>query len=60
MFIEGNATMIVLVPLLAPVAAQYGIDEIHFAMVYIFNNAIGALSETIFKILAYSLALNCS
>ena len=44
MFIEGNATMIVLVPLLAPVAAQYGIDEIHFAMVYIFNNAIGALS----------------
>lgn len=44
MFIEGNASMIVLVPLLAPVAAAYGIDEIHFAMVYIFNNAIGALS----------------
>jgi len=44
MFIEGNASMIVLVPLLAPVAAAYGIDEIQFAMVYIFNNAIGALS----------------
>lgn len=44
MFIEGNAAMIVLVPLLAPVAAQYGIDEIHFAMVFIFNMAIGALS----------------
>lgn len=44
MFIEGNATMIVLVPLLAPVARQYGINEIHFAMMYIFNNAIGALS----------------
>ena len=44
MFIEGNATMIVLVPLLAPIAAQYGINEIQFAMVYIFNNAIGALS----------------
>jgi len=44
MFIEGNASMIVLVPLLAPVARAYGIDEIHFAMVYIFNNAIGALS----------------
>ena len=44
MFIEGNATMIVLVPLLAPVAAQYGINEIQFAMIYIFNNAIGALS----------------
>ena len=44
MFIEGNATMIVLVPLLAPIAAQYGINEIQFAMIYIFNNAIGALS----------------
>lgn len=44
MFIEGNASMIILVPLLAPIAAQYGIDEIQFAMIYIFNNAIGALS----------------
>lgn len=44
MFIEGNASMIILVPLLAPIAASYGIDEIQFAMVYLFNNAIGALS----------------
>ncbi len=44
MFIEGNASMIILVPLLAPIAANYGIDEIQFAMIYIFNNAIGALS----------------
>ena len=44
MFIEGNASMIVLVPLLAPIARQYGINDIQFAMVYIFNNAIGALS----------------
>jgi len=44
MFIEGNASMIILVPLLAPIAASYGINEIHFAMMYIFNNAIGALS----------------
>lgn len=44
MFIEGNASMIVLVPLLAPIAAEYGINEIQFAMIYIFNSAIGALS----------------
>ena len=37
MFIEGNAALIVLVPLLAPVAEAYGIDPIHFAMVYIHN-----------------------
>lgn len=44
MFVEGNASMIILVPLLAPVARAYGIDDIQFAMLYIFNNAIGALS----------------
>lgn len=44
MFIEGNASMIVLVPLLAPVAKAFGINEIQFAMIYIFNNAIGAFS----------------
>ena len=44
MFIEGNVSMIILVPLLAPIASSYGINEIHFAMMYIFNNAIGALS----------------
>lgn len=44
MFIEGNASMIILVPLLAPVAKGFGINEIHFAMMYIFNNAIGAIS----------------
>ena len=44
MFIEGNAAMIILVPLLAPLAKHFGIDEIQFAMVVIFNFAIGALS----------------
>ena len=41
MFVEGNASMIVLVPLFAPAATAYGIDPIHFAMVFIFANAIG-------------------
>ncbi len=44
MFVEGNASMIILVPLLHPIAKAYGINEIHFAMIYIFNNAIGAIS----------------
>jgi tripartite ATP-independent transporter DctM subunit len=44
MFIEGNAAMIVLVPLLAPIAAAFGINEIQFAMVFIFNMSIGAMS----------------
>lgn len=47
MFIEGNAAMIVLVPLLAPIATQYGIDEIHFAMIFIFNMALGSLTPPV-------------
>ena len=44
MFIEGNAALIVLVPLLHPVAVAYGIDPIHFAMVFIFNITLGAVT----------------
>lgn len=44
MFIEGNATMIVLVPLFAPLAAKYGINEIQFAMTFIFNNLLGSVT----------------
>jgi len=44
MFIEGNAAMIVLVPILAPVARAYGIDDIQFAMTFIFNMAIGCVT----------------
>ena len=46
MFIEGNAALIVLVPLLAPVAEAYGIDPIHFAMVYIFHNGLRRRNAT--------------
>jgi tripartite ATP-independent transporter DctM subunit len=44
MFIEGNASMIVLVPLFVPVARALGIDDIQFAMIFIFNMTIGAIS----------------
>ncbi|WP_272848265.1 TRAP transporter large permease [Paracoccus saliphilus] len=44
MFIEGNAAMIVLVPLLVPIARAFGIDDIHFAFIFIFNLAIGAIT----------------
>ena len=44
MFLEGNAIMIILVPLLYPIAMQYGIDPVNFAMAFIFNVSIGAMS----------------
>lgn len=39
--------MIILIPLFAPMAVNYGIDEIHFAMIFIFNLAIGRLTPPI-------------
>jgi TRAP-type transport system large permease protein len=44
MFIEGNAIMLVLIPILMPMIKALGIDPVHFGMVFIFNLAIGSLS----------------
>lgn len=44
MFFEGNAAMIVLIPILMPMVEAYGIDPVHFGMVFIFNMAVGSLS----------------
>ena len=44
MFIEATAAQIVLAPMLAPVAAAFGIDPVQFGMVFIFNMAIGSLT----------------
>ena len=42
--IEGLAAMIVLVPILAPLAASFGVDPIHFAMVVVLNLMIGLIT----------------
>jgi tripartite ATP-independent transporter DctM subunit len=47
MFVEGNAATIVIVPLLVPIARHYGIDDIQFAFVFIYNMAIGALTPPV-------------
>ncbi len=44
MFIEGNAAIIVLVPLLMPTVKLLGIDPIHFGLIMILNLAIGCLT----------------
>jgi C4-dicarboxylate transporter DctM subunit len=41
MFIEALAAIIILAPILAPIAVQLGIDPIHFAIVMIINLAVG-------------------
>jgi len=44
MFIETSAAIIVLAPILAPVAARYGIDPVHFGMVMVVNLALGMIT----------------
>jgi len=41
MFMETNASIIILAPLLLPVAVQLGIDPVHFGIIMIVNLALG-------------------
>ena len=47
MFMEGNAILIVLVPLLKPTAVAFDVDLIHFGMIIIFNLALGTLTPPV-------------
>ncbi len=44
MFIEGGAALVILAPLLVPVVKVFGIDPIHFGMIFIVNIMIGGLT----------------
>ncbi len=44
MFIETSAAIIVLAPILVPVAIYFGIDPVHFGMVMVVNLALGMIT----------------
>ena len=44
MFLEGGASMTILAPILAPVAAALGIDLVHFGIIMVFNITIGCIT----------------
>lgn len=44
MFMEGSAPVLILSPLLMPVAVSLGIDPIHFGLMFIFNIGIGNMT----------------
>src|SRR5687767_12291840 len=44
MFIETSAAIIVLAPILAPVAMHFGIDPVHFGLVMVVNLALGIIT----------------
>lgn len=46
-FMEALATILILGPILAPIALKYGIDPIHFGLVMIVNIAIGMVTPPV-------------
>ena len=44
MFIETSASIIVLAPILVPVAAKFGIDPVHFGTIMVVNLAMGMIT----------------
>ena len=44
MFIETSAAIIVLGPILAPVAAHFGVDPVHFGLIMVVNLALGMIT----------------
>lgn len=44
MFIETSAAIIVLAPILAPVAMYFGIDPVHFGLIMVVNLALGMIT----------------
>lgn len=47
MFLETMASIIILAPIFAPVAVQFGIDPLHFGIVMLFNLAIGMVTPPV-------------
>lgn len=44
LFLEGIAAMLVLVPILHPIAVSMGVDPVHFGIIVIFNLMIGLIT----------------
>ncbi len=44
MFLEGGAALVILAPLLVPAVVMFGVDPIHFGMIFIVNIMIGGLT----------------
>ncbi|HYG85475.1 MAG TPA: TRAP transporter large permease [Azospirillum sp.] len=44
MFVETSASIIVLAPILAPVAVHFGIDPVHFGLIMVVNLALGMVT----------------
>ena len=44
MFIETSAAILVLAPILTPIAVSYGVDPVHFGLIVVVNLALGMIT----------------
>ena len=47
MFIDMLSSIIIISPVLMPIAARFGIDPIHFGIIYVFNMGIGYITPPV-------------
>ena len=47
MVMEANAAFVMLVPLLAPIAVQYGIDPVYFGFLFVMNLTLGSITPPV-------------
>lgn len=57
MFMEGASATIILAPLLAPIAASYGLDPVHFCMIVTVNLSIGVLTPPVGTVMYVTCAI---
>jgi tripartite ATP-independent transporter DctM subunit len=47
MFMEANAAYVMLVPIIAPIAAQYGLDPVYFGFLFVMNITLGSITPPV-------------
>jgi tripartite ATP-independent transporter DctM subunit len=51
MFLEGVAALILLIPILLPIAIQYGVDPVHFGVIMVLNLTLGLMTPPVGTVL---------
>ena len=47
MIMEANAAYVMLVPIISPIAAQYGIDSVYFGFLFVMNITLGSITPPV-------------
>ena len=47
MFMEANAAFVMLVPILTPIATQYGLDPVYFGFLFVMNITLGSVTPPV-------------